>query len=301
MRLTRAVATLAVLVIGLGLPVQAGMGAQPKIKIVASIFPLQEFARAVAGEHGDTTLLLPPGAGVHTWQPRASDIIRLSTTDLFIYIGAGLEPWIADVLKSLPPSRPRILAVMDSLPLSRPETREHEEDPHIWLDLGIDREIVGLLARTLGEIDPAKAAAFADNASRYSEELRRIEEKYSAVLGGCRQKTFLLGGHAAFGYLAAKFGLEQKAVSGLSPDAEPTPGRLMEAIQWAKTNGIRTVFREANANDQMARLLAKEIGAGILVLHPGANLSKREWTSGITFLDIMLSNLDNLKRGLGCD
>jgi zinc transport system substrate-binding protein len=277
------------------------MGGQPRIKIVASIFPLQEFARAVAGEHGDVTLLLPPGAGVHTWQPRPSDVIRLSEADLFIYIGAGLEPWIGDILKTLTSSRLRVLIVMDSLRLSRTEDMGHEEDPHIWLDLGIDREIVSLLARTLAEIAPAKAATFEDNAQKYSENLRRIEERFSAVLSRCGQRTFLLGGHAAFGYLAAKFGLEQKAVTGLSPDAEPTPGRLMEAIQYAKKNGIRAVFREANANDKIARLLAEEIGADILVLHPGANLSKREWTSGMTFLDIMVSNLDNLRKGLGCD
>ncbi len=301
MRLTQAAAVLTVLAVCLGSSASADIGAQPRIKIVASIFPLQEFARAVAGEHGEVTLLLPPGAGVHAWQPRASDIIRLSTADLFVYIGAGLEPWVDHVLKALSSSRLRVLVVMDSLQLARPEDKEHEEDPHIWLDLGIDREIVSLLAQTLGEIFPTKADDFEDNARMYSEKLRRIEEQFTTVLGRCGQKTFLLGGHAAFGYLAARFGLEQKALSGLSPDAEPTPARLMEAIEWAKKNGIRTVFREANVNDKMARLLAEEIGAEILVLHPGANLSKREWTSGITFLDIMARNLDNLKRGLGCD
>jgi zinc transport system substrate-binding protein len=301
MRLTQVVAALAVLVFCLGASASADIEAEPKIKIVASIFPLQEFARAVAGEYGDISLLLPPGAGVHTWQPRASDIIRLSTADLFIYIGAGLEPWIDDVLKSLSSSRLRVLVVMDSLPLTGPENKEHEEDPHIWLDLGIDRAIVSLLARTLGQLAPAKAAAFAGNANRYAERLEKIEEQFSSVLSRCRQRTILLGGHAAFGYLAARYGLVQRSLSGLSPDAEPTPGRLTEAIEWAKKNGIRAVFREANANDKMARLLAEEIGAELLVLHPGANLSKKEWTSGLTFLDIMAHNLDNLKRGLGCD
>jgi len=190
---------------------------------------------------------------------------------------------------------------MDTLPLSGPQKKEREEDPHIWLDLGIDRAIVSLLARTLGQIAPAQAAAFAANAGRYAEKLEEIEGRFFAVLSRCRQRTILLGGHAAFGYLAARYGLEQRSLSGLSPDAEPTPGRLIEAIQWAKKNGIRAVFREANANDKMAKLLAQEIGAELLVLHPGANLSKTEWTSGLTFLDIMVRNLDNLKRGLGCD
>jgi len=301
MRLTRLVAVLVALFIGPGIAAGPGIERKSKIRIVASVFPLQEFARAVAGENGEVSLLLPPGAGVHTWQPRASDIVRLSAADLFIYIGAGLEPWIGDVLKSLSPSGLRVLVVMDALHLNQPEKKESGDDPHIWLDLGIDREIVNLLALTLGQIDPPRAAAFAGNAGRYAEELEKMEVNFSTVLSRCRQKTILLGGHAAFGYLAARHGLEQRSLSGLSPDAEPTPGRLIESIKWAQENGVRAVFKEANENDKTARLLAKEIGAELLVLHPGANLSKKEWSSGLTFLDIMARNLDNLKRGLGCE
>jgi zinc transport system substrate-binding protein len=268
---------------------------------VASIFPLQEFALAVAGENADVSLLLPPGAGVHTWQPRPSDIVRLAAADLFVYIGAGLEPWVGEILSSLSSSRPRVLVVLDSLSLTRPDEKDHQDDPHIWLDLEIDRAIVSLLARTLEQIAPAQTAVFEDNANRYNKRLQEIDERFSSVLRRCRQRTFLLGGHAAFGYLAAKYGLEQKTLSGLSPDAEPTPGRLMEAIEWAKQNGIRAVFKEANTNERTARLLAEEIGVEVLELHPGANLSKKEWTSGLTFLEIMELNLNSLKRGLGCD
>ena len=301
MRLTQIAAVLAAFLFCLGTSFSSETEIQPKIRIVVSIFPLQEFARAVAGDHADVSMLLPPGAGVHTWQPRANDIVRLSTADLFIYIGAGLEPWIGDVLNSLSSSRPRVLVILESLPLPGPEGKGHKEDPHIWLDLQIDKKIVSLLARALGQVAPGLKSVFERNADRYADRLEQIDEQFSNALSRCRLRTFLLGGHAAFGYLAARYGLEQKSLSGLSPDAEPTPGRLMESIKWAKQNRIRAVFKEANSNDKMAKLLAEEIGAELLVLHPGANLSKKEWSSGLTFLEIMEGNLDNLKRGLGCD
>jgi zinc transport system substrate-binding protein len=275
---------------------------KPRIKIIASIFPLMEFAGEVAAERGEVSLLLPPGAGVHTWQPRASDIMRLAAADLFIYVGAGLEPWIPDLLKSISPQKFKILAVADFLPLEeKKESGQEEDDPHVWLDFGLDRMIVSRVAETLSEIDPAGASLFRRNAATYNEKLRKLDEHFSQSLGQCRHRTFLLAGHAAFGYLARRYHLVQLSLYGLSPDAEPTPRRLLDTIVWARGHTIKTVYMEANTSDRMAKVLAREIQAGILVLNPGANLNKKEWDSGLTFFDIMEENLKNLKKGLICD
>jgi zinc transport system substrate-binding protein len=262
-----------------GFPIPASPRPAP-LKIVTSIFPLREFAKEIAADRGEVSLLLPPGAGVHTWQPRASDILRLSSADLFIQVGAGLEPWIHDLLKSISSPRLRVLAVADSLPLDEhwdEEDRKKEPDPHVWLDFGLDMVIADLIAAKLTEIDPLSASFFQAGAAR------------------------VIGGHAAFGYLAKRYGLEQLSLSGLSPDAEPLPSRLMSAIAWGKEHKVRAVFTEANANPQMAGVLAKELRAEVLVLHPGGNLNKKEWESGRSFFDIMEENLVNLKRGLSCE
>ncbi len=277
-------------------------GPGSKIKIVVSIFPLFEFARAVAGEAGEVSLLLPPGANVHTWQPRASDMIRLSKADLIISIGQGLEPWFGDILKAGISPKTRLLTVIDSLSRTGElKAPPDKEDPHLWLDLEVDRAVMNLLAQTLGQIKPLEASTFAGNAALYNEKLKRLEDLFTASLSRCRQRFFLVGGHAAFGYLAAKYKLEQISLFGLSPDAEARPSRLADLISWAKKNSIRAVFKEAHAVDRMARVLAEEIGAELLDLHTGANLTKKEWTSGLTFLEIMEQNLVNLKKGLGCD
>src|SRR4030042_4157243 len=100
-----------------GSPIPASLRPAP-LKIVTTIFPLREFAKEIAAERGEVSLLLPPGAGVHTWQPRASDILRLSSADLFIQVGAGLGPWVHHLLKSISSPKLRVLAVADSLPLA---------------------------------------------------------------------------------------------------------------------------------------------------------------------------------------
>src|SRR4030066_391616 len=131
------------------------------LKVVTSIFPLREFAKEIAGDRAEVSLLLPPGAGVHTWQPRASDILRLSAADLF--------------------------------------------------------------AAELPEIDPSSALFFQAGAARLKERLTKLDASYSQGLGRCASKALVVGGHAAFGYLAKRDGLEQLSLSGLSPDAEALP------------------------------------------------------------------------------
>jgi len=274
------------------------------LRIMTSIFPLAEFAKEIAAGRGVVSLLLPPGAGIHTWQPRASDIVRLSSADLFIQVGAGLEPWINSLLKSISSANLKVLAVADSLPLEEhrhEEDREMEADPHVWLDFGLDIKIADLIAAKLTEIDPPGAAAYQAGASRHKGRLQELDAAYSQGLSRCASKDLVIGGHAAFGYLAKRYGLKALSLSGLSPDAEARPSRLMAAVAWGKQHDVRAVFMEANASSQMSEMLAQELQAEILVLHAAANLNKKEWESGLSFFDIMEQNLVNLKKGLACE
>jgi zinc transport system substrate-binding protein len=274
------------------------------LRIVTTIFPLGEFAREISAGRGEVSLLLPPGAGVHTWQPRASDILRLASADLFIEVGAGLEPWVGDLLKSVSSPKLKVLAVADALSIKgHPGHKkgEAENDPHIWLDLNLDQAIAGLIAVGLTEIEPESASLFQAGAARLKAKLQKLDAAFSQELSRCRIKAFIVGGHAAFGYLAERYGLEQLSLSGLSPDAEPLPSRLLSAVAWGREHGVRAVFAEANSSPKMAQVLAKELGVEVLTLHTAANLNKKEWESGRTFFDIMEVNLSNLKKGLGCE
>jgi len=279
---------------------------RPKIKIMTTVFPLLEFARAVAGERGEVSLLLPPGAEVHTWQPRVSDMEKFAALDLLVFIGADLEPWLADILRSV--SRPglrtlevtRGLALLSGNDKSLPRPETHEMDPHIWLDFGLDQVIVDRIQQRLSEIDPENAADFERAAASYKEKLQWLDAKYRDRLSRCRQKTFIFGGHSAFAYLARRYQLEQIPVYGLSPDAAPTPRQLVDVIGLARKHNIKTIFFETSVSDKLARLIAREVGADTSLLYPGHNLTKEQWRSGMTFLDLMERNLENLRHGLGC-
>jgi len=295
------------LVLALFVLVKSLMGGSPgpdTLSVVTTIFPLNEFSEFILADKGKATLLIPPGADVHTWQPRVSDILRLSSADLLIQVGAGLEPWIPELIKSAASPKLRTLAVADSLSLEKHWDEEEGEtglDPHIWLDFGLDMKIADLIAAELGRIDPSNSTFFEARASDLKAKLHELDTAYFQGLSRCATRTFVIAGHAAFGYLARRYALEQLALSGLSPDAETLPSRLMAAIEGGKEFKIRAVFTEANASPRMAEVLAKELRLSVLVLHPAANLNKREWESGRSFFDIMEENLRNLRRGLGCE
>jgi zinc transport system substrate-binding protein len=276
-----------------------------KIKVLATVFPLMEFARAVAGDRGDVGILLPPGAEIHSWQPRVSDIRKIARLDVFLFVGPVLEPWAEEILKNV--GRPG-LRTIEALRVLSPggfdpavPIREADgADPHVWLDFGLDLSLLDHIAKVFGEIDPDGAPFFSARANAYKDELRRLDAEYADAFRSCDEKTFVFGGHAAFGYLARRYGLEQVAVYGLSPDSGPTPKAMTEIIVRAKAKRIRTIFFEENVSDKMARLIAREIGADVRVLNPGDNLTKDELASGLTFLDLMRRNLESFKHGLGC-
>jgi zinc transport system substrate-binding protein len=288
--------------------VVAAPPAPGKLRIMATIFPLREFAAAVAGERGEAELLLPPGAGVHTWQPRPADIGRLAGCDLLLSIGAGLEPWLPDLLKAFPSGRIHTLEAAAGLTLAPAEKEEAHEageahgilDPHVWLDFELDIQIVAKIAEELTRLDPAGEPAFAANAGKLKARLAELDARFRDGLAACDRKDLVLAGHGAFGYLARRYGLVQTALYGLSPDAQPRPRDLMKAVDFCRLKGIRTVFFENSVPPDLANTLAREIGGRVVVLHAGHNLTREEQARGIGFFELMEDNLAGLRAGLGC-
>jgi zinc transport system substrate-binding protein len=277
------------------------------IKIMTTIFPLKEFAHAVSGDWGTVDLLLPPGAEIHTWQPKPSDLVKLSSADVFIYIGTELEPWVDDILRSVKNPDLHVVKASEGLTLlgneggDDPHDHEHGAlDPHIWLDFTNDKKIIDRIAGVLSKVAPDKQAIFKNNANTYKQKLQALDEKYRKNLEKCDQKTIVLGGHAAFGYLARRYRLSQISLYGLSPNSKPTPRQLIEVIDIVKKKGIGAIFFEVNVSSELARVIAEETGAKTLVLNPGASLPRKQKNSGITFLNIMEKNLESLKNGLRC-
>lgn len=305
--------SMACLIVGTGITLSIQSKRAVPLKIMTSIFPLKEFAQAVVGDWGDVELLLPPGAEIHAWQPRPSDLVKLSSADAFVYIGAELEPWADDILRSI--NNPGLHVVEASSGLSlidqQEEGEEHEHDsdymhkhdeldPHIWLDFSYDREIIDKIAGELSLIDPDRGTVYRENAAIYKQKLEVLDDKYQNNLDQCDQRTIVLGGHAAFGYLARRYHLSQVSLYGISPDSKPTPRQLVDVVEFVKERGIKAIFFEINVSSELARVIAEETGAKTLVLNPGASLPRRQDRSLVTFISIMEKNLENLKNGLRC-
>ncbi len=281
---------------------------QEKIKILTSIFPLYEFAQAVCGEKGEVNILLPPGAEVHTWKPKPSDIIRIAKADLLIVVGSVLEPWLEDILKSV--KNPKLHILETSLKFKwegeehAPDNHalhDHEaHDPHIWLDFDYDMQIIEQISSKLTQMDPSSTNLYRSNAEQINLKLKNLDNLYKKGLSGCALRTFILGGHSAFGYIARKYDLRQVAVYGLSPDSLPSPRTLVETIRTAREYGVKAIYFEAMLSDEIAMMIANEVGCQTLPLHPGANISREELHAGVSFFDIMEKNLENLKIGLIC-
>ncbi|MCJ7487818.1 MAG: zinc ABC transporter substrate-binding protein [Candidatus Aminicenantes bacterium] len=290
----------------------AATGAAPleaKVRIMATVFPVREFAAAVAGDRGEAELLLPPGAGVHTWQPRPGDIGRLAACDLLVYIGANLEPWLPGLLKALPRGKVRTLEATAGLNLLKAaEDDEHghgegadeQLDPHVWLDFELAAQIVRKIAEELSRVDPAGRAEFTKNADRLAARLGELDTRFRDGLAACRGRDIVLAGHGAFAYLARRYGLVQTALYGLSPDAQPRPVDLMKAVEFCRQKGVRTVFFENSVSPALSKTLAREIGGRVLVLHAGHNLTRDEQDRGVGFFALMEENLNSLRDGLGC-
>ena len=279
-----------------------------KPRIVCSLFPLYQFARAVGGDRVEVSLLLPPGVEPHTWEPKASDLVAISRADLFLYVGEDLEPWAADVVRGAGHKGLTVMAAAEGLegPDEKAAAR-HEgkgagaRDPHVWLDLARDQVIVERIARTPSSIDPENREHYRSNAGAYNRKLQALDRRYREGLAVCRHRTLVLGGHSAFSYLAQRYGLVEVPLYGVNADSEPTPRRLAEIVDIARDAKVHYIFFEPLVSPRLSQVVAEEIGAQTLLLNPGANMTKEQFDRGMTFLTIMEQNLRNLRKGLECD
>ena len=283
-----------------------------RLTVVASVFPLYDFAREEAGSAADVHILLPPGVDPHSWEPKPSDIVKLSRADVFLYISEKMEPWAGTFAKSIRKNNTISVEILDRLGLVRPDEHhvsanaangehDHGEDPHFWMDLTLSARAVVMIGQILAKSDPLNAELYRSNADLYAAKLKEMDKQFLEGLKDCASRQMVTGGHAAFGHLTRRYELEQISVYGLSPDAEPSPRHLAEIVKLVKENNIRTIFSEELMNPKMTEVLSRETGTKVLILNPAGNLAPDQWQRGATFLHIMKNNLDTLREGLYCE
>jgi zinc transport system substrate-binding protein len=298
-----------------------------KIQIITTLFPLYDFARNVGQDKVDVVLLLPPGVEPHSFEPKPDDIVRINKADLFIYTGQYMEPWAGDILKGL--DNKNLMVVDSSQGFSfmeekgehqheekyekkqvhsdekghkheHKEGHHHEMDPHVWLDFANAQKMTDRILEGLVKKDPTHKEIYSKNAEQFKSKLNDLDQKFKEVLSRCKTKVFVHAGHFAFGYLAKRYGLEYVSAYGFSPDAEPSPKRLVELARTLKKHSLKHIYYEELITPRVAETLSKETGATLLMLHGAHNLTKEEFEKGVTFISLMEGNLKNLEDGLQC-
>jgi zinc transport system substrate-binding protein len=297
-------------------PSSPSPGASDRLLIVASFYPLFEFARQVAGDRAEVVALVPPGVEPHDWEPSPRELAEIRKARLLVYNGAGLEPWVGRVLADV--AAKDLVAVNTTqgltLLIESSAAQEHgpstsaagpgrravpASDPHVWLDPLLAIAQVEAIRSALQDVDPAHAATYAANAAAFVARLRALDAAYAAGLRECARRDIVTA-HAAFGYLARRYGLTQVPLLGVSPDAEPSPADMARLIQLARRRRVRYVFAETILGRRLAETLARDVGAQVLVLNPLEGLTAEEQAAGRGYLSVMEENLQNLRRGLEC-
>jgi zinc transport system substrate-binding protein len=291
-----------------------------KLQVVTSLFPLYDFARNIGLDQADVSLLLPPGLEAHSFEPRPSDMVRLNRADIFIYTNRAMEPWALDILKGVQNRKLKVIesgrgivmqaglqehAAGDKAAHRHDAVDRHRHgnsttDPHIWLDFSNAAVMVDHILSGFIEKDPRNRIFYQENAAAYKVKLNALDRQFEEGLSRCRKDVIVHGGHFAFGYLARRYGFRYVSVSGLSPNAEPTPTAMIRISKILKANGLNHLFYEDLLSPRIAETIARETGTSLLMLHAAHNISKEEFKQGVGFIELMQRNLENLKKGLVC-
>ncbi|EGP5140960.1 zinc ABC transporter substrate-binding protein [Enterococcus faecium] len=279
------------------------------LTIVTTFYPMYDFTKEIVGDEGNVKLLIPAGTEPHDFEPSAKERAEISDADVFVYNSSDME-FFVDSLKDSVDSK-QTLMIEAAKGIDRLESQEadeheeseeghghsHEYDPHVWLDPVLAIKEVRTIAEELGEKYPDKKENFTKNADAYIKKLEALDQKYSDELKDATNRTFVTQ-HAAFAYLANQYDLKQVAISGVSPDQEPTPSRLAELKEFVKKNNIKVIYFEENASSKVAETLSNETGVKLEVLNPLESLTNEQIKAGENYISVMEKNLKALKESI---
>ena len=298
--------------------------------VVAAFYPLVFVAEQVGGEHVTVRDLTPPGADSHDLELSPRDVVMLQEADLIVYL-AGFAAALDQAIQPL--ASEQVFDVASSARLNHEEghdeeghdeeghdeeghdeehhdeeghdeeghDEEHHEhggiDPHFWLDPMRLADVADATAVRFAELDPDNAESFQQNAASLRVQLEDLDDDFQQGLADCA-RVDLVTAHRSFGYLANRYGLNQVGIAGLSPDQEPSAGRLAVVADFVQDNQVGVIYYESLVDPGVAQAVANETGAATDVLDPLETLS--ETADGDDYFQVMRSNLAALRSGLEC-
>jgi zinc transport system substrate-binding protein len=281
--------------------------ADGKLKVVATIFPIYDFARNIGGDKVKVTMLLPPATDAHNYELKPEDIVKVSKADIFLFTNFEMEQWAYKIIKAAGEGT-NVLSVETGsgtflLPLDNVD--EHAKDasrfdPHIWLDLDNAQKMVDNIASAFIQKDSRHSDYYLKNAHEYKLKLIELDQRYRKGLAKCRVKTIVHAGHWAFAYLARKYDLIYIAAYNASAEAEPSPQKIFALVEKIKKQKIPYIYYEDLVAPRLAQTIAQETGVKLLKLSNGHDISKKDMKNDLSFISLMEANLSTLKKGMQC-
>jgi zinc transport system substrate-binding protein len=271
-----------------------------KVRVVASYYPLYDFAMQVGGDKVSVANITPAGSEPHEYEPSPKVLADAHQAQVFIYNGGHLEPWVDGFLGDYKNTRVKASnGIALKTAADEDNGSQRVTDPHFWLDPVLAKKIVDNIRDGLSKADPANANYYTANAAAYKAKLSFLDAAYKTGLAQCSLHTVITS-HAAFGYLAVRYGFAVQSIAGISPEEEPSPAKLAELTQLVKDDDIKYIFFESLVSPRLADTIATETGAKTLVFDPIEGLSSTEQKQGKNYLTIQEQNLANLRTALAC-
>ncbi|MCI9636876.1 MAG: zinc ABC transporter substrate-binding protein [Hungatella sp.] len=313
-------------------PGNGNTGERP-LKVAATLFPYYDFARQIGGDVIDLELIVPAGMDSHSFEPTPADMRKFEEADVVILNGGVMEHWAQQVLESVGREDQTVVFMMDYVEAVEEELVEgmeesghshshgashdgHEEghfhddghqedieyDEHIWTSPVNAIRFVEVITRVLCQEDPDHQAEFEAGRDRYVKELEEIHEGFCQVAADRKRNLIVVGDRFPFRYLADQYGFEYRAAfSGCGTDTEPSARTIAYLIDKVEQEGVPAVYYLELSSHRVSEIIGEETGAVPLLLHSCHNVTRSELESGVTYVELMRQNIENLRKGLDED
>lgn len=277
---------------------------ETKLQIVCTSFPAYDFAREIAGDRAELTLLIKPGSEVHSYEPTPKDMIRIQESDLFICNGGESEQWA----KTLVTPELNTIYMMDCVDtveestdgIYNAEDGEPELDEHVWTSplnaIKISEEICNALCK----LDTDNAEAYKTNFAAYKAQLMALDREFRQVIKNSGKHTLVFADRFPMRYFALEYGLDcYAAFPGCSSETEPSAKTVAYLIDRVREDKIPAVLYMEFSNQKMADVICEDTGCKKLPFYSAHSVSAEQFEQGVSYLDLMRINLNSLKEALG--
>lgn len=295
-----------------------------KLTVYTTIYPLEDFTKKIGGEFVNVKSIYPPNVDAHSFEPTTKKMMQIASSDLFIYTGAGVEGFAEKATKTLKNENVKIIKAAEGISLlksseehSHEEEGHHEEeadhkeeghseeehdehgdyDPHIWLDPIRSIQIASNIKDSLIQSQPENKDYFEQNFADLKSKLEELDAQFKDTVNKGKTK-YIVVAHGAYGYWQDRYGIEQIAISGLSPTQEPSQKDLENIVEESKQHQIHYVIFEQNVSPKIAKLIQSEIGADSLTLRNLESITKEEEENHEDYFSLMNKNIEALKIAL---